>query len=131
MTDDTKNQKAHILIAEDNAANLEVATAFLKAAGYAITSVGDGAQAMAKAVELLPEVILMDIQMPGMDGLEATRRIKEQPETSHIPIIAVTALAMTGDEQRCLEAGADEYITKPVNYRSLLDLLQRIVRPAD
>lgn len=131
MTDITENKQPHLLIAEDNSANLEVATAFLAAAGYRITAAQDGATAVAKAAELQPDAILMDIQMPGMNGLEATRKIKDQPATSHIPIIAVTALAMSGDEERCLEAGADEYVTKPVHYRSLLDLLQKTLRRSD
>jgi len=97
-----------------------------------ITVVGEaanGEQAVAATRRLGPDVVLMDIQMPGMDGLEATRRIRTIADLADLPIIALTALAMPGDRARCLAAGANEYMSKPVSLRGLATVIETHVRP--
>ncbi len=118
-----------ILLAEDNQANVETFTAYLKARGYRCLVATDGEEAIAIAQDQLPDIILMDIQMPGMDGLEATRRLRTDPRLSKTPIIALTALAMTGDEEKCLAAGANHYLSKPVRLRELVTIIQRLLAP--
>lgn len=80
-----------------------------------------------KAVESVPDLILMDIQMPKMDGLEATRRLRTDPQFATTPIIALTAFAMVGDEEKCLAAGATGYMSKPVRMRELVDMIERLL----
>lgn len=108
-----------ILIVDDNAINLELLRAVLEADGYDIRAAMSAEEALAALVEPRPRLILMDIQLPGMDGLELTRRLKADPETRDILIVAVTAYAMKGDEEKAREAGFDGYITKPINTRTL------------
>jgi CheY-like chemotaxis protein len=114
-----------ILIVDDNATNLKLVAYLMKANGYEV----DTALAAESALEALrlnrPDVILMDIQLPGIDGLELTRRLKADPETSDIVIIAVTAYAMKGDQDKALAAGCDDYITKPIDTRALPDTIAR------
>ncbi len=116
-----------ILLAEDNQANIETFTAYLKALGYRCLVAEDGAEAIAIAQDQQPDIILMDIQMPGMDGLEATRRLRTDTRLDKTPIIALTALAMAGDEERCLAAGANHYLSKPVRLRELVTVIQRLL----
>jgi two-component system cell cycle response regulator DivK len=92
----------------------------LRAAGAFVHIAGDGAEAVRLAGIVQPTVVLMDIQMPVMDGLEATRRLKADPATRHIPVLAVSALAMNGDRERILDAGCDGYLAKPVDPAELL-----------
>ena len=113
-----------ILLAEDNQATIDVMEDYLQAKGYEVVVARNGAEALAHAQEAQPALILMDIQMPGMDGLEAIGRLRADDQLRGIPIIAVTALAMPGDRERCLAAGADDYLTKPVNLRALLATIQ-------
>jgi PAS domain S-box-containing protein len=115
---------AAILLAEDNEANIATIQDYLDARGYRVVVARNGAEAVARAREVWPALILMDIQMPGMDGLEATRRIRAQTNLAQIPIIALTALAMPGDRERCLEAGADEYLSKPVGLKGLMTAIE-------
>jgi len=117
-----------VLLAEDNEVNARTVRDFLVSQGYRVELAQDGVQAVAMARELSPRLILMDIQMPGMDGLEATRQLRKEPATRNIPILAVTALAMQGDRERCLEAGASEYITKPLSLKQLKSLVNGLVR---
>ncbi len=111
---------ATLLLAEDNEANIQTISDYLLVRGYQVTVARNGAEAIERAVERRPDLILMDIQMPGMDGLEAIRRIRAEVELTTVPIIALTALAMPGDRERCLAAGANEYLSKPVSLRGLV-----------
>ena len=108
-----------ILIVDDNLSNIQLVNDYLCRKGYFILTAEDGYQAVQVARAHLPDLILMDIQMPHMDGIEATTHLKADPRVSHIPIFALTALAMPGDRERCLEAGMDDYFTKPVSLRGL------------
>jgi two-component system cell cycle response regulator DivK len=107
----TKN----ILIVEDNPANLQLAAFLLQTAGFTTGSAGNGAEAIEAAKSGKYQLILMDIEMPGMDGLTATQLIKADAALAHIPILALTAYAMKGDKERCMAAGCSGYITKPIN----------------
>ena len=111
---------ARILIAEDNAANILTIGDYLESHGYEIFVAHDGAEALEKAESLKPDMILMDIQMPTMNGLEAMTHLRANPRFTTTPIIALTALAMPGDRERCLQAGASEYMSKPVSLKLLL-----------
>jgi CheY-like chemotaxis protein len=108
-----------ILIAEDSLANQTTYSDYLTAQGYRIVLASNGIEAIERTIEMKPDLVLMDIQMPGTDGLEAIKRIRTYPEYSSLPILALTALVMPGDRERCLQAGADEYITKPVSLKNL------------
>ncbi|BBO66220.1 hypothetical protein DSCA_01500 [Desulfosarcina alkanivorans] len=117
-----------ILVAEDNPTNQQVAQAILEGAGIAVSIVSNG-EAAVQAVRRAPfDAVLMDIQMPRMNGYEATRRIRELPRGASLPIIAMTAHAMKGDEEKCLDAGMDGYIAKPVNQDRLFHTLWRLLR---
>jgi two-component system, cell cycle response regulator DivK len=111
---------ATVLIVEDNAANMKLATFVLKSAGHSVLSATDAETGLTIARDAQPELILMDIQLPGMDGLEATALLKSDSATRAIPVIALTALAMKGDEERIRAAGCDGYIAKPLAYREFL-----------
>jgi PAS domain S-box-containing protein len=108
-----------ILLAEDNEANIVTLGDYLANNGYRVVVARSGVEAVASAQERRPDLILMDIQMPGMDGLEATRRIRAHTDMAGTPIIALTALAMPGDRERCLEAGMNDYVSKPVGLKQL------------
>jgi two-component system, cell cycle response regulator DivK len=109
-----------ILIVEDNPANLKLATTVLEHSGYQVLHAENATDGIATARQCKPDLILMDIQLPGMDGLEATRILKADPETTGIPIVALTAFAMKGDEARILAAGCNGYIAKPFDYKDFL-----------
>jgi len=111
---------ATILIVEDNAANMTLALYVLESAGHRVLTATDAEEGLALARGERPDLILMDIQLPGMDGLEATTQLKRDEITRGIPVIALTALAMKGDEERILAAGCDGYIAKPMRYKELL-----------
>jgi CheY-like chemotaxis protein len=117
-----------ILLAEDNEANIATFSSYLKARGYRILLAIDGQQAIDLAKLHHPDLILMDIQMPVIDGIEAIKQIRLNPDLVDIPIIALTALAMTGDHEKCLEAGANDYIAKPVRLRNLSNTIQELLR---
>ncbi|MCB8942988.1 MAG: GAF domain-containing protein [Ardenticatenaceae bacterium] len=114
----------HILLAEDNDVARSFLTDYLEDSGYQVTSARNGQEALARAQQNPPDIILMDIQMPGMDGLEAIRQLRTEYTTATIPIIALTALAMPGDEDRCLQAGANSYLSKPVRLAQLLEAIE-------
>ncbi|HNA90109.1 MAG TPA: ATP-binding protein, partial [Anaerolineales bacterium] len=122
----TSNQNL-ILLAEDNMLNVLTLSDYLESKGYEIRVAHDGMEALELAKTILPDLILMDMQMPGMDGLEATRRLRADPRFATVPIIALTALAMPGDRERCLEAGASEYLSKPVKLKQLAALMQDLL----
>ena len=109
-----------ILVVEDTEDNRQILRDLLGMAGYDMVEAHDGAEGVAKAAEHKPDLILMDIQLPVMDGYEATRRIKADPATKSIPIIVVTSYALSGDEGKAREAGCDAYVTKPYSPRQLL-----------
>jgi len=108
-----------ILIVDDNAANLKLARVLLRAEGYEVRTATDAEEALAILREFAPALVLMDIQLPGMDGLELTRRLKADPATAGLTIIALTAYAMKGDEERARAAGCDGYVAKPIDTRRL------------
>ena len=114
-----------ILLVEDNPLNRELAEAILVRAGYEVLMAPNGESALATARSEQPDLILMDIELPGLDGLEATRRLKADPSLRAIPVLALTAYAMRGDEQRCRAAGCDGYLTKPIDRMTLLDAVAR------
>lgn len=109
-----------ILVVEDNRANMKLAILLLQKAGYSVLSAMDAEAGLTLAQTEQPDLILMDIQLPGMDGLVATTMLKRNLATRTIPVIALTALAMKGDEERCRGAGCDGYISKPLHYQELL-----------
>ena len=109
-----------VLIVEDNVANMSLAVFLLNTSGHTVLSALDAEAGLAMARDEQPDLILMDIQLPGMDGLEATRLLKQDDATRDIPVIALTALAMKGDEERIRAAGCDGYIAKPLAYKDFL-----------
>ncbi|MEO5936841.1 MAG: response regulator [Terriglobales bacterium] len=119
-----------VLVVEDNAANMALAVFLLKSAGYTVLSATDAESGLTLAHDHQPQLILMDIQLPGMDGLEATALLKRGSATRLIPVIALTALAMKGDEERIRAAGCDGYIAKPMRYREFLTTIaDQLARP--
>jgi signal transduction histidine kinase/ActR/RegA family two-component response regulator len=127
ITGESSGKLWTILLAEDNEANISSISSYLKAKGYQTILARNGLEAINIAQSQLPSLILMDIQMPKMDGLEAIRHIRNQPQLNHIPIVALTALAMNGDREKCLEAGANDYLTKPVKLKQLATTIQQFL----
>jgi CheY-like chemotaxis protein len=117
-----------ILIVEDNELNINTISSYLTAKGYRPIVANEGKSAIELTQKHRPDLILMDIQMPGMDGFEAISRIRKQPELAAIPIIALTALAMEGDRERCIAAGANDYLTKPVKLKQLNATIQQLLK---
>tara|TARA_E500000178_G_C16868739_1_gene683276 strand:+ start:365 stop:733 length:369 start_codon:yes stop_codon:yes gene_type:complete len=113
-----------ILLVEDNEMNRDMLSRRLKRKGFELIYAGDGVEAVESAKQNLPSLILMDVSLPEMDGLEATKLIKRDPATENIPIIALTAHAMEGDRERCLAAGCNDYDTKPIELSRLLDKIK-------
>ena len=118
---------ARILVVEDNPANMTLATFLLESAGHVVLPAKDAETGLALARAEQPDLVLMDIQLPGMDGLEATALLKRDPLTRAIPVIALTALAMKGDEERILAAGCDGYIAKPLAYKDFLATISTLL----
>ena len=110
---------ARVLLAEDNADNLEMVSNYLRLLGFEVHTAQDGLEVVARARACRPDIIIMDVQMPELDGLEATRRLRADPTLRRTPIIALTALAMPGDRERCLDAGMDDYLSKPLGLSEL------------
>jgi len=121
-----------ILVVDDNMVNLKLLRVTLTVEGYDVRTAIDAEQAMSVLASFSPRLILMDIQLPGMDGLELTRRLKADPATRDAIILAVTAYAMKGDEEKALAAGCDGYVTKPIDTRILATTLTRYLeRPSN
>jgi two-component system cell cycle response regulator DivK len=116
-----------ILVVEDTEDNRQILRDLLSMAGYDLIEAHDGAEGVAKAAEHKPDLILMDIQMPVMDGYEATRRIKADPGMKGIPVIAVTSYALSGDEEKTRAAGCDGYIAKPFSPRQMLAKVREVL----
>ncbi len=117
-----------VLIVEDNTINITTVGDYLHDRGYHVVTARNGREALDIVAEARPDVILMDIQMPEMDGLETTRHLRAMPDYADTPIIALTALAMPGDREHCLAAGMNEYLTKPVRLKGLVETIQRLVK---
>jgi two-component system cell cycle response regulator DivK len=118
-----------VLIVEDNAANMKLASFLVEKAGHTVLTAVDAEAGLLLAREQHPDLILMDIQLPGMDGMEAIRVLKADDATRSIPVVALTALAMKGDEERIRAAGCDGYIAKPIRYQEFLTAIgERLVR---
>lgn len=115
-----------ILVAEDNLENQEIIRRRLERAGHAVSIAANGLEAVERAKIETPDLILMDISMPVMSGIEATQAIRRTPESARIPIIALTAHAMEGDAAKCLAVGCDAFATKPVRFGALLELIDKI-----
>jgi CheY-like chemotaxis protein len=116
-----------ILLVEDNEMNRDMLSRRLLKAGFEMVMAVDGEQAIDLARSEAPDLILMDISLPGLDGWEATRRLKARPETRFIPIIALTAHAMAGDREKSLAAGCNDYDTKPIDFRRLVEKIQGLL----
>jgi two-component system cell cycle response regulator DivK len=119
-----------VLVIEDNASNMTLATFLLKSVGHSVLSANDAEAGLTVARAERPDLILMDIQLPGMDGLQATAQLKADLATATIPVIALTALAMKGDEDRIRAAGCDGYIAKPMAYQHFLATVAMFLSPA-
>ena len=118
---------AKILLVEDNEMNRDMLSRRLERKGYTIVCAVDGEQGVSMAIAEVPDLILMDISLPQIDGYEATRRIKANGPTATVPVIALTAHAMTGDREKTLEAGCDDYDTKPVELPRLLGKIEALL----
>lgn len=118
---------ARVLVIEDNVSNMKLATFLLESAGHAVLPAPDAETGLAAAIVERPDLVLMDIQLPGMDGLQATSILKAGTETCSIPVIALTALAMKGDAERIQAAGCDGYIAKPMAYKEFLATVERFL----
>ncbi|RPJ22356.1 MAG: response regulator, partial [Chloroflexi bacterium] len=116
--------KPTILLVEDTQEVTMMIRDYLELAGYKVVTAQDGIDALVQARLARPDLILMDVQMPRMDGLEATRKLKAEPDFRYTPIIALTALAMPSDRERCLAAGMDEYLSKPINLKALVKVIR-------
>jgi two-component system, cell cycle response regulator DivK len=126
MTPDTTPAGSKIVLyVEDNEANRMIVRRLLKNTSYALIEAYDGEAGVAKALEARPDLILMDVQLPKIDGLEATRRLRREAATANTPIIAITSFALSGDEQKAKQAGATAYIAKPYSPRDLLALIRK------
>jgi len=123
--------RATIAVVEDNVVNLRLINEMLRRAGYRVLSSRDAEEAIAQIRAHLPDLVLMDIRMSGLDGLGATRRLKNDAKTSNIPVIAVTAHAMPGDREKAMAAGCDGYTTKPIRYQELLCLIEETLSGHD
>lgn len=116
-----------VLLVEDNEANADMLSRRLTRQGYEVRLATDGLQAVEQALHERPDLILMDISLPKIDGWEATRRLKADVTMAHVPIVALTAHAMVADRQKCLDAGCDEFETKPIDLKRLLEKMQALL----
>lgn len=119
----------HILLIEDNEQNRYLVTYLLQAHGWAVSHAGDGATGIRLAGEVGPALILLDIQLPGMDGYEVARQLRANPKLDAIPVVAVTSYAMPGDRERCLEAGCNGYLEKPIDPQTFVMQVESFLEP--
>jgi len=119
---------ARILIVDDNPTNLKLASQVLEIEGYTVDLAADAEQAQELLQHMTPDLILMDIALPGMDGLTLTRKLKTDEKLKHIPVVAMTAFAMKGDDRKALDAGCDGYITKPIDTRKFPQQVSAFLR---
>ncbi len=117
-----------ILIVEDNPLNMRLMRMTLRRKGYTLIEASNGEEALDKAVKEKPDLIIMDMQLPTISGVEATQRLRKIPELSRIPVIAVTAYAMKGDQEKFIEAGCDAYLSKPINTRELPGFIENMLK---
>jgi len=115
------------LLVEDNDLNITTISSYLSSKGYKIEVAKDGEEGVRLAKSLSPDLILMDIQLPKVDGLEAIRQIRTDQRLTFTPIIAITALAMTADQEKCLNAGANDYLSKPVKLKQLVNKIEHLL----
>ena len=120
--------KGHILVIEDNMDNYELVRFYVERDGYDTFVALTGPEGVQAAIKQMPDLILVDLSLPIMDGWDVTRRIKADPRTTHIPMIAVTARTLPVDRKRALEAGCDEYIPKPIDFTALLQAINRLMQ---
>jgi two-component system, cell cycle response regulator DivK len=116
-----------ILLIEDNPLSRDMLTRMLEKRGYNVVTAGEGSEGIAVAANQRPDVILMDMSLPGLDGWETTRELRSRPDTRGIPVIALTAHALAGDRERSLEAGCDEYETKPIELSTLVQKIENLL----
>ena len=119
--------KEKILIVEDNSLNMRLIEMTLRSKGYRLLTATDGEEALDMATREKPDLIIMDIYLPKMSGLEVTKRLRQMPAFNHVPIIAVTAHAMKGDKEKIIEAGCDAYLPKPINTRQLPEVVTEML----
>lgn len=124
-------EKPLVLLVEDNADNRVIYSTILRHVGYPVAEAGTGDEGVRMARELLPAIILMDVAMPGISGWEATRQIKADPSTAHIPVVALTAHAMAEDRRTAEEVGCDGYLAKPIEPRRVVDEVARLLAPPE
>ena len=120
-----------ILLVEDNEMNRDMLSRRLTRKGFDVVIAVTGTEGLDRARERVPDLILMDMSLPEIDGWEATRRLKEDPDLKHIPVLALTAHAMAGDREKALEAGCDEYDTKPIEFERLLAKIRQLIGGAE
>ncbi len=119
--------KEKILIVEDNPESMRLFEMVLRARNYTLLKATDGEEVLDMAMSERPDLIIMDIQLPRVNGLEVTRKLRETPALSHTPIIAITAYAMKGDKERVIESGCDAYLSKPINTRELPEMIAEML----
>ena len=120
--------KKRVLLVEDNESTIDVVEMELKCLGYDVTTAKDGLDALKMISELAPDLVIMDIQMPKMDGFEAVRQIRANPKIQNVPILAATAKALKGDREKCLAVGCDGYIAKPFTHRELDSAMNEVFK---
>lgn len=128
MSSEQPPSSSHILIADDNHQNCELLEAYLTQEGYNVEMVFDGQQALEAIARRQPDLLLLDIMMPRMSGYEVCRKLKADPETQDMPIVMVTALAEMGDIEKAVQAGADDFLTKPINKLELTTRVRSLLR---
>ena len=119
-----------VLYVEDNEFNRKIVRQLLTATTYRLLEAADGEEGVTMAFDARPDLVLMDIQLPKLSGLDATRKIRQDPRTAHVPIIVVTSFALSGDDQKALEAGASAYLAKPYSPRQMLELIRKLAPEA-